>query len=514
MGKNREKTENRFNLIDEPWIPITDIGMVSLRRIFQDTTLRSLGGNPIQKIALLKLLLAICQSAYTPEDDDEWKKCGPKGLAKKALEYLENHRDCFWLYGENPFLQMPKIKERIISRKKHELDKGVKEPVAEANAKPKEIGLGYYPDIPSENNTILTQDQISHPVSDAEKALFIVVLMNFAFGGKRVEKDIALFSPGYTEKTVSAKSGPSLGNHWGYLHSFITGTTIIETLWLNVFTQEYIDNNLNWEYKKIQAPWEKMPEGEDGEIARQLKNSYMGCLVAMCRFVLLEDDGIYYIEGIQYPSHKNGWREPSMCVDENTGKLLWTDPNKKPWRELTSLLAFLSTDENNKYSCPQLTNTLRRIKNMQMKIGIWSGGVRVRANSGDQSIKQDDDFVESETFIISSYLEEGFPLLEKGMKHLESLSEYLKKIVFLYCDELNINAEPRKNKALDLYWQLCNREYQHLVDACMVSDEEKAGKVEKLFIKFMRTAYENCCPHDTARQMQAWAGNYPVFKKQ
>lgn len=36
--------ENRFNLIDEPWIPVTNAGLVSLREIFLNNDLRSLGG--------------------------------------------------------------------------------------------------------------------------------------------------------------------------------------------------------------------------------------------------------------------------------------------------------------------------------------------------------------------------------------------------------------------------------------------------------------------------------------
>ena len=51
--------ENRFNLIDEAWIPVVDVGLVSLNEVFSNADLKSLGGNPIQKIALIKLLLAI-----------------------------------------------------------------------------------------------------------------------------------------------------------------------------------------------------------------------------------------------------------------------------------------------------------------------------------------------------------------------------------------------------------------------------------------------------------------------
>ena len=61
--------ENRFSLIDEPWIPIADSGRVGLRQIFSNPNYRTLGGNPVQKIAVTKLLLAIAQAATTPADN-------------------------------------------------------------------------------------------------------------------------------------------------------------------------------------------------------------------------------------------------------------------------------------------------------------------------------------------------------------------------------------------------------------------------------------------------------------
>ena len=65
--------DNRFNLIDEPWIPIADCGRVSLGQLFANPDYRALGGNPVQKIALMKLLLAIAQAAATPDDETGWQ---------------------------------------------------------------------------------------------------------------------------------------------------------------------------------------------------------------------------------------------------------------------------------------------------------------------------------------------------------------------------------------------------------------------------------------------------------
>jgi CRISPR system Cascade subunit CasA len=102
--------ESRFNLIDEPWLPVVDVGLVSLKALFSHKDYRALGGNPVQKIAVTKLLLAIAQAAATPADDDDWAELGAEGMAIKCLAYLERWRDSFWLYGEKPFLQMPAIR--------------------------------------------------------------------------------------------------------------------------------------------------------------------------------------------------------------------------------------------------------------------------------------------------------------------------------------------------------------------------------------------------------------------
>ena len=135
---------NRFNLVDEPWIPVAGRGLVSLATIFSDHSLSALGGNPVQKIALTKLLLAIAQSAYTPMDDDDWKTLGASGMARKALEYLTQKRPV-WLYGKGRScrcLRSRKLKNRV-------------------------LGSQVY--IATGNTTVLTQGQVEASLTDAER---------------------------------------------------------------------------------------------------------------------------------------------------------------------------------------------------------------------------------------------------------------------------------------------------------------------------------------------------------
>ncbi len=108
--------ENHFNLIDEPWIPVADVGRASLRDVFARPDLRALGGNPIQKLALTKLFLSIAQAACTPDDEAEWAELGEEGLSSHCLDYLEEWHDRFYLQGERPFLQMPAVADCIAER--------------------------------------------------------------------------------------------------------------------------------------------------------------------------------------------------------------------------------------------------------------------------------------------------------------------------------------------------------------------------------------------------------------
>lgn len=85
-----------FNLIEEPWIPVVQSGLVSLRDIFSNQDLSALGGGVLEKIAVMKLLLAIAQAAYTPNDNEDWLRLGVLGLREKCLFYLERQKPSFF----------------------------------------------------------------------------------------------------------------------------------------------------------------------------------------------------------------------------------------------------------------------------------------------------------------------------------------------------------------------------------------------------------------------------------
>jgi CRISPR system Cascade subunit CasA len=484
-------TENRFNLIDEPWIPIVDVGQVSLRQLFSHAEYRALGGNPVQKIALTKLLLAIAQSACTPEDDDDWAALGSDGLAQKCLDYLDLWHDRFYLYGEKPFLQMPAIKAAAVQS---------------FGAVLAEVSTG--------NTTVLTQSQVEKSLTDADKSLLIVQLMGFGLGGKKTDNSVVL-SPGYQGK-FNDKGKPSTGKpsasigFLGFLHNFLQGKSLQETLWINLFTRQQISDLGIYPQGMGTAPWQQMPTGESCAIAEALKFSLIGRLVPLSRFCLLAENGLHYSEGIAHSGYKEGVIDPSVSVDFSAKdpKAIWVDPEKRPWRLLTALLSFFSQANNKGFDCYQLRLNMRRALRQIPTIGIWSGGLRVSSNAGEQYVSGSDDFVESVIQLESGLLGElWFANLQLEMDELDKLSKIVDGATFNYFKSQNMESKEQAAQAGNLFWQLCERRFQDLLSAC--NDAEQARTMRPVFVQFIHKAYNTYCPNDTARQLDAWAKNRP-----
>jgi CRISPR system Cascade subunit CasA len=489
-----ETVPYRFNLIDEKWIPVANEGLASLTDIYSQPRFTALGGNPIQKIALIKLLLAIAQSAYTPKDDPDWKALGANGMAEKALAYLEEKKGCFWLYGEKPFLQMPAIAQ------------AAKQPFGAVS-----IGVA------TGNTTVLLQSQIEQPLSDAEKALLIMQLGSFAMGGKKTDNSIVL-SPGYAEKSNekgkpgTGKPGPSLG-FMGFLHNFLIGATITESLWLNLLTKDQLGVTPHLPNGIGAAAWEAMPVGEDCVKAKELKSTYLGRLVPLCRFMLLADDGLHYSEGIYYPGYAEGCFDLSSGVDFSATKprALWANTEKRPWRELTSLLAFLSNEKKSFFDCYQLRFGLPRAKISLKSVGIWSGGLRVSSNAGEQYASGTDDFIESEVFLESAALgKDWFLQLKTEMTTLEELAKNVYGCTMGFFKQQLVEGKDQAAQAANLFWQLAEHHFQTLINAC---GADTSAAMRPIFAQIALKAFDTYCSKDTARQLDAWAASRPQLGK-
>ncbi|WP_017345815.1 type I-E CRISPR-associated protein Cse1/CasA [Pantoea sp. A4] len=501
--------ENHFNLIDSPWIPVSEVGPVSLKTIFSNAALRALGGSSVEKIAITKLLLAIAQAAHTPQDDGEWEKMGWQGMAENCLGYLKKWHDRFYLYGDKPFLQMPAIR----------------------TAERKSV-WALSPEVSTGNTTVLTQTQQQHSTDDADRALAIIVQMGFGLSGKKTDNSVVL-TPGYLGKQndkgkpASGKHGVSVG-HLGLLHSFWLGNSIIHTLWLNLFTTEDIAQLAMYPSLGV-APWENMPTGEDDKIARALKKSLLGRLVPMGKFCLLENDSIHYTDGVIHAGYLEGKVDPTASVDfsQIKPKALWANPNKTPWRELPSLLHFIGKDKKGGVETQQLKITFGRVSSNVEQFSLWSGGLRVSSNAGEQYASGTDDYVQSE-IRLSSHLtgSEFINHLEDEMEQLDNVQKLLWGAVVKYFRQLSdidksgignvqVFVSSQAEKTTRLFWRLCEQHSQVLISTC--ASHSTAGKkriqLRKTFVSYALQVFDQMCPNDSARQMDAWACTRPSFSE-
>jgi CRISPR system Cascade subunit CasA len=491
--------DKHFNLINEPWIPVADKGRVSLRQVFSEPDYRALGGNPVEKIALMKLLLAIAQAAATPADDEAWRTMGADGMARQCIEYLDKWHDRFDLYGERPFLQMPAI----------------------AAAELKSYGT-LLPEVATGNTTVLKQGQVERALTDAEKAVLLVCLMGFALGGKKTDNSRVL-SPGYEGKRndkgkpSTSKPGPSVA-HIGLLHTLLQGDNLWQSLRLNLLTRERIEQSQQFPAGIGTVPWEQMPAGEDDTVARQLRQSLVGRLVPLCRFCLLAENGLHYSEGIAHPNYKEGVCDPTVAVNWSgkEPKALWVNPEKRPWRELTALLGFFAQQQGAGFQCLQLAAGVGRASESVEAFAIWSGGLRVSNNAGEQYVSGTDDFVESVIWLQSAALGDlWFAQLQSEMAALDELAKGLYGRVLAYFKTQLVDGGDLAAQATHLFWQLCERDFQSLLRACDPDEANVATRHQshRRFADYSQQAYDRYCPKDTARQLDAWARCRPNHSK-
>ncbi len=257
-----------------------------------------------------------------------------------------------------------------------------------------------------------------------------------------------------------------------------------------------------------------MPEGEACAVAKQLQQTLMGRLLPLSRFCLLTDNGLHYSEGLAHLDYKSGVVDPSVAVDfkSKNPKVIWVDTERRPWRFLTALLSFMGAEAGN-YECHYIKQCLFRAKEQEASIGVWSGGLRVSSNAGEQYCSGSDDFTESSVFMESGYLDENW--YERLKQEMEQLDYIAAKIIYgttkSYFADLGIHDAKQAGNASNLFWQLCERQFHNLLEAC--EDKEQTQALRKTFARFAQKAYNDTCPKDTARQLDAWAKNLPNLGK-
>jgi len=503
--------DSSFNLVTDQWIPVIGRGSVSLLEVFEDESISWLSGNVIENLAVFRLLLAIAQSAFTPKDEAEWDTYTSNQMSQKSSEYVKQNIDRFFLYGEKPFLQINRIAEV-----RDGLDIKSKGELLE------------YAGIDSEKayktKRVLFTSQIPLDVTDPRKVMLLLIQQAFGKGGKTFNKKIELSAGFGAVNSLKPGSGLATG---GLLHSYLITKNLIETIRLNLLSSEAIKSTGLFPAGVGKSPWEKMPEHQDCDVSRQLKDSYLGRLIPLGRFCKFQDDGMILIEGIQHQNYLDGRRDLSISADLSAAKtkVLWANTDKNPWRELTSILSFVSASTSSKFENTQLLLTIHRARKHGGIVGVWSAGQQISYNAGEQYMTGKDDYVDSTTwFYAADFGEPWFAQMEHEMKILNKISEILFSCIEQYLLSFSKKEKPKKKdkdqvkprveKATQEFWELVRPVFSEMLQLFGADDsEEKLVERRRQATRIATAVYNKACANTTGRQMQSWAENKPNFRK-
>ena len=96
------------------------------------------------------------------------------------------------------------------------------------------------------------------------------------------------------------------------------------------------------------------------------------------------------------------------------------------------------------------------------------------------------------------------------MEQLEKMGTVVYGATRGYFSDLKAQGDAHAAEASGLFWQLVEPTFQELIQACD-GGKEQLAKLMGTYAVFAGTAFDESCPHGTARQFEAWARHRPGF---
>ncbi|AKJ65312.1 CRISPR type I-E protein CasA/Cse1 [Kiritimatiella glycovorans] len=474
-----------MNLITDPWIPIIFANgqseMISLDALYRDAEkIHDLGVNPPQRIALMRMLLCITQAALAgPEDEQELRTCRNR-IRSESRHYLFSRAGIFDLYGHHPFLQIPGLS----ADREASLDKLF------------ETSIG-------ENPIFLGQRaEEGRRFTDAQKALALLVFQNFSAGGKIGQSVWA-----GVRSSESTFAAPCFNN----LYLYIRGENLLGTLWLNLLPKSQISTEWGT------PVWEFMPKSpNDDKAFYNAYSSYLGRTTPLTRLVLLHGDGedTSCIIGpvpkkYVYSNEAGSFRDPYVPIRysaKGSHRYINVEPSKHVWRELASILAL-----HNKTESLPPCNLLNLEHAGNSTVDIWCGGLAMGARAAKIYDMAEWTFSFPASFLGKAALAkyaQGTALASKGEATLKKAVQGNK---YSYAKMLNSSSRGYFKTAALRYWSVLDSKYQMLVSIASAS-EQNLDAWKRLLHHAMHSAFKQSCPHETPRQIQAYARAIKLLK--
>ena len=326
--------EKEFNLIDSPWIVITENNgsntELSLKEVLiRAHEIKTLSGElPAQDVAILRLLLAVLHSVFTcadekglhDYDEDEvmsiWKSLWDSRYFPREVivEYLDRYRERFWLvHPERPFYQVAGI------------SKGTYYSASKLIGDLSE----------SSNKKRLFQNRSGQTKSALEYSQAARWLIH-----------LNAFDDTSAKAAVRGQNMPSPGAGWlgklGIIYA--VGNNLFETLMLNFVLLN--DKGQVWNIGKAAWELDEPRSAERTEIS--LPNSQAALLTLQSRRVLLERangmitgfillGGDFFQKENTFSEQMTLWRRKDDKKDDYTPKR--HDSTRQFWRDFTPLFA-------------------------------------------------------------------------------------------------------------------------------------------------------------------------------
>jgi CRISPR system Cascade subunit CasA len=477
-----------MNLVKDPWIPVVmqdgTPELVSLRDVFaKGEEIADLAANPCQRIALMRLLICIAQAALDgPKDEDDWRTCKPR-IAPAALSYLDKWQDRFNLFGEHAFLQVDGLDTTT-------------------NSLADKLDLS----LASGNNPTLF-DHYAIPAGRIHReiglTLNLLVYQMFACGGTYS----TTVWDGVSTPPNGVRRAPCVEE--GMAHTLLRGHQIIETIYLNIITEKQIASLPNME--RGHPCWEEACL--DRKSLEKNAATYLGRLVPVSRAIRFAEGSPVIVlgEAMRYPQLPEH-REPFGTVYD-TGKArigkstsltyLSVNPDVSAWRELASVLSLQSLDSTIGTVGALNLEHLRTAG--ACEFDIWIGGLSV-----DQA--KIIDMCEW-NFTLSSSLLDSLILARyrRGVEWANHAKQTLANAIKFFANSQKGDSGIWKKQAENLFWSTLDA-HAYILQSSIEDDHTLSTRWVPIIDSALLNAYSRTCPHETPRQIQAYAQGLKVLQ--
>ncbi len=471
-----------MNLTVDPWIPAVRADgsrdLFSLQNLFSEAhSLRDLAVRPHERIALMRLLLCVTQAALDgPEDETGWEECEPL-IQPRVRGYLQEWRGAFELLGSGTrFLQF------------NNLEPGKAD--AEGNSATKlDLSLA------TGNNTTLFDNGAgaARSVTIARAALNLLTFQCFSPGGRI---GVARWNGAETPGKGSSNHAPCTPS--SMVHTFVLGPSVLATIRLNLLTKEVVADHVTHGWGR--PCWEARPDqpGDSGAVLNATQ-TYLGRLVPLSRAIRLADDGLSILlaNGLDYPIFP-GFREPTATVVQRKDELglLPASVGRSLWRQLPAIAV------KRRARADQTAGPLALNHSTQgHQVALWIGALVT------DKAKIEDVVEANYTLPAGLFTETGRLAYEKGVNHAEEYEAALFQAVKAHAGELKV-VSPAYDRARQHFWTRVEQGLPALFDVARQltpPDQLPTSTWGQVVRAAALDAYEQSCPRQTPRQVQAFA---------